>query len=119
MAIKNQRKNIVGLFVVGEFGEMEAVLGETFIEDVQELITEAEKLNLVCLSGIDIHEDTFFNYLQVETILKDELGILQKNPAISVHLLSMIEKGAKLVQKEAGFTYLKITPLSKTTFYEC
>lgn len=118
MAIKN-RMNIVGLFVIDEFGVIEAILGETFVENVEQLVTESERLKLICLSGIDANNDTFFNDLQVEKILKDEINVLQKNSAISVHLLSMIEKGAKLVQKEAGFTYLKITLLSKTVFYEC
>ena len=119
MAIKAKRMDVMGFFVVSEVGETRVTLGETFVEDVKNLVTEAEKHNLVCLSGIDVHEDTFFNYLQVEKILEDEIGILQKNPAISVHLLSMIEKGAKFVQNAAGFIYLKITPLSKTVFYEC
>ena len=119
MAIKTKRMDVMGFFIVSESGEIRATLGETFVEDLKKLVTEAEKLSLVCLSGIDVHEDTFFNYLQIEKILNDEIGVLQKNSAISVHVLSMIEKGAKLVQKEGVFIYLKIAPLSKTIFYEC
>ncbi|MCK5633355.1 hypothetical protein KAH94_06375 [bacterium] len=104
-------KNI-NLLIIGELGETFEFLGVISVLSMQLLIKEAEKLQLSCLSGIDLYKDTYFNYLQTKNIITNELILLNKYSTLQDNLLKMIQRGAETVYREKGYTYLKFSGLS-------
>ena len=100
------------ILVIDEWGETQETYGAVSEQDVQSLVDEAEKLNLLCLSGIDTKYDTYFNYAQSVEILEKELVALKSTGRLSLQLLEMIEKGTKTVNEEGSWIYLKVEAMN-------
>ena len=101
-------KRFVNVFTIDEWGKVQENYGTIVATDIEFLIKESEDLDLLCLSGIDIEFDTYFNYAQSKEIFDNELSVLKNKKNINFSLLKVIEKGIDFVKREGDWIYLKI-----------
>ena len=104
-------KGFVNIFTIDEWGKVQENYGTVVATDVELLIKESEGLDLLCLRGIDIQFDTYFNYAQSKEIFDNELRVLKNKKNVNRLLIKMIEKVIPEISKHITYKSLA-TPLS-------
>jgi len=102
------KKNVdVAIKVIDEFGGTEGNFGCFEEDDLQKLVKIAEQEDMLCLSFIDLPQDTYFNELQCRDIQK-ELVILRNYIELDSKLLEAIYKAVELALKEESYVKFEV-----------
>lgn len=104
------KKIVIKIKVIYEFGEFIDDFGQFKEENIKKLVKIATKKNMPCLSFINLPNDSYFNELQCKDI-KKELHILNKYNELDKNLLDSIEKAVDLAIEKEAFVKFEVTEI--------